>query len=59
MEKLKKLWGRDVDTKHPLLLEIKSKLEITLSDDEIAAMEEKAEEYKRAYLEHPRKRHLR
>jgi hypothetical protein len=32
VEKLKKLWGKDVDTKHPLLLEIKSKLDISLTE---------------------------
>ena len=26
VQKLKKLWGKDIDLKHPLLMEIKSKL---------------------------------
>lgn len=59
VEKLKKLWGKDIDTRHPLLIEIKSKLEISLSEEEIAAMDERAEQYKREYLEHPKNRQLR
>jgi hypothetical protein len=43
VEKLKKLWGKDVDNRHPLLLEIEAKLNIALTPDELAAMEEKAE----------------
>lgn len=59
VEKLKKLWGKDVDTRHPLLLEIEGKLNIALSPEELAAMEEKAEQFKQEYLNHPKNRQLR
>jgi hypothetical protein len=59
VEKLKKLWGKDVDTRHPLLLEIESKLSVTLSEEEIAAMEEKGEQFKQEYLNHPKNKELR
>lgn len=48
-----------MDTSHPLLLEIKSKLEIPLTDEEIAAMNEKAEQFKQEYLTHPTNRRMR
>ncbi len=52
VEKLKKLWGKDVDTKHPLLLEIKSKLDISLTEEEMSALNQKAEQFKQEYLSH-------
>ena len=48
-----------MDTKHPLLLEIQKKLDITVTQEEMAAMEEKADQFKREYLEHPKNTHLR
>lgn len=59
VEKLKKLWGKDVDNKHPLLLEIEKKLDIALSPEEMSAMEEKAEHFKQQYLNHPKNKKLR
>jgi hypothetical protein len=56
---LKKLWGKDVDNRHPLLLEIESKLNVGLSPEEMAAMEEKAEQFKQEYLNHPKNKQLR
>ena len=59
VQKLKKLWGKDMDTQHPLLLEIKNKMDIPLTEEEMAAMQERAEQYKREYLEHPHETLLR
>jgi hypothetical protein len=59
VEKLKRLWGKDVDTKHPLLLEIEGKLSLALSPEEVQAMEEKADQFKQEYLNHPKHRQLR
>ena len=48
-----------MDTQHPLLLEIKNKMDIPLTEEEMAAMQERAEQYKREYLEHPHETALR
>lgn len=53
------MWGKDVDNKHPLLLEIEKKLDIAISPEEMAAMEEKAEQFKQQYLNHPKNKKLR
>ena len=48
-----------MDTKHPLLIEINAKMNVGLSEEEIEAMEEMADKYKREYLEHPKHRQIR
>ena len=47
LERLKKLWGKEVDTKHPLLIEISGKLDLGMSEEEISMMEEMADKVKR------------
>ena len=48
-----------MDNRHPLLLEIEAKLNVGLSAEEMAAMEEKAEQFKQEYLNHPKNKQLR
>ena len=56
---MKKLWGKELDTSHPLLLEIEGKLNVGLDEEELKIMQERAERYEREYLEHPKDRQLR